>query len=612
MMRLAMHRFTWPLVPSLLVAAAAAGCSKHHGHKGSATPAYVGAADANPQKEHSLIKNIDFNDGTSLPWTLSFSDPAKGYAAVENGAYCLHVENKGVNKWDAQVRHREMVIQKGHTYSLTFKIWGDQKTRASVKVGMVGPPYREYWVHVIPIDTQPTTITDKFTMNYDDDPTAEFTFHYGGAMALAREPFVICIDDVILSDTQFVPPPKEQRAALPKVAVNQVGYFPHGSKIAAYSNTATSPFKWELLDGGQVVSSGSTVPFGLDSAAGESVHVIDFSSYTKPGKGLSLRVGNDVSPPIEIENDLYHRLKYDALHYFYHNRSGIELKMPYAEDKKWERPAGHLSSDKAVACAPEAGCNYKLDVSGGWYDAGDHGKYVVNGGVTVWTLLNLYERTKFLGTSLNDFADGKLNIPENRNRMPDLLDEVRWELEWEMKMQVPDGQPRAGMVHHKIHDRSWTALGIRPDEAEKKMIRFLRPVSTAATLNLAANTAQCARIWKGIDDAFAGKCLAAAEKAWQAAKANPQVFAAPNDNSGGGPYDDNELTDDFYWAAAELWTTTQRDEFKNYVTTSPWHSKFPMSAGNSTASFDWARTDALGKMSMATVSNGLTAIRRTK
>ena len=161
-MRLLLHRLSWLWAPTLVVAAFS-GCSKHHGHKGGAA-AFVGASDANPQKEHSLIKTIDFNDGTSLPWTLSFSDPAKGYAAVENGAYCLHVENKGANKWDAQVRHREMVIQKGHTYSLTFKIWGDQRTRASVKVGMVGPPYREYWVQVIPIDTQPTTITDKFTM----------------------------------------------------------------------------------------------------------------------------------------------------------------------------------------------------------------------------------------------------------------------------------------------------------------------------------------------------------------------------------------------------------------------------------------------------------------
>ena len=43
--------------------------------------------------------------------------------------------------------------------------------------------------------------------------------------------------------------------------------------------------------------------------------------------------------------------------------------------------------------------------------------------------------------------------------MPDLLDEARWELEFMLKMQVPDGQPKAGMVHHKIHDKEWTALG---------------------------------------------------------------------------------------------------------------------------------------------------------
>ena len=47
-----------------------------------------------------------------------------------------------------------------------------------------------------------------------------------------------------------------------------------------------------------------------------------------------------------------------------------------------------------------------------------------------------------------------MNIPENKNGVPDLLDEVRWELEFELKMQVPEGEKLAGMVHHKVHDRS--------------------------------------------------------------------------------------------------------------------------------------------------------------
>src|SRR6185436_19009227 len=108
------------------------------------------------------------------------------------------------------------------------------------------------------------------------------------------------------------------------------------------------------------------------------------------------------------------------------------------------------------------GCDYRLDVSGGWYDAGDQGKYVVNGGISVWTLMDEYERAKFLGTSLADFGNGKMNIPENGNGVPDLLDEARWEMEFLLKMQVPAGQPHAGMAHHKMHDANWTGIPQRP------------------------------------------------------------------------------------------------------------------------------------------------------
>ena len=259
-----------------------------------------------------------------------------------------------------------MTLEKGHTYTVSFKIWSDQKTRASVKLGMIGPPYSEYWVKVVNISTEPVTVTDTFTMNQNTDPTAEFAFHYGGSVALAKEPFVICIDDVVLSDPLFTPKAKEKAAEIPKVAVNQVGYVPQASKLAAYPSQSTTGLKWEHP---RRRRAGGFLPvrrsrFGNDPAAGEAVHVIDFSNYTKPGKGYSLRVGNDKSFPFDIEVDLYSQLKIDALRYFYHNRSGIEIKMPFAGEEKWARPAGHLTSDKAVACAPDVPCDYKLDVTG--------------------------------------------------------------------------------------------------------------------------------------------------------------------------------------------------------------------------------------------------------
>jgi endoglucanase len=59
----------------------------------------------------------------------------------------------------------------------------------------------------------------------------------------------------------------------------------------------------------------------------------------------------------------------------------------------------------------------------------------------------------------------------------DLLDEARWEMELLLRMQVPEGQPTAGMVHHKVHDTAWTTMGLAPGDSKAE--RTLRPVSTA-------------------------------------------------------------------------------------------------------------------------------------
>ncbi len=247
--------------------------------------------------------------------------------------------------------------------------------------------------------------------------------------------------------------------------MNQVGYLPALAKIAIVKNPAATP--WALLNAkGESVASGVTIPFGDDHDSGEKVSAADFTGTTQVGTGYTIKVGNDVSHPFDIRPDLYKKLKYDALAYYYQTRSGIEIKMPYAGDPKWAHPAGHLGvkpnhGDGDVPCAPGSGCDYKLDVTGGWYDAGDHGKYIISAGISVWTLLNWWERTKVFGTSAGDFADGKMNIPENANGVPDLLDEARWELEFELKMQVPEGQAAGGDGPRQDPRRQLDAAGAR-------------------------------------------------------------------------------------------------------------------------------------------------------
>jgi endoglucanase len=384
------------------------------------------------------------------------------------------------------------------------------------------------------------------------------------------------------------------------ISVNQTGYLTGGVKVAVLASEETRPLAWELVnEAGEVVLEGKTEVFGDDSASRDHVHRIDFSDYQTPGIEYILRAGGLESAPFEIGDDIYHALRYDALAYFYHNRSGIPIQAKYVLGD-WSRPAGHLSDSEVTCFRGEdnngvewRGCDYTLDAAGGWYDAGDYGKYVVNGGISAWTLMDLYDRFP------EAYPDGSLQIPENGNGVPDLLDEARWEMEFLMAMQVPDGYKDAGLAHHKLHDRVWGRIPMLPPTLEDNDNEHTNPVggryvyapSTAATLNLAATGAQCARIWAEIDSDFSDQCLNAAEKAWTAARANPNRYAGNVPGDGGGNYEDSVVADEFYWAAAELYITTGGEEYWDYLENT---SLFAQADA-----FDWGRVRALGTIALA-------------
>jgi endoglucanase len=384
--------------------------------------------------------------------------------------------------------------------------------------------------------------------------------------------------------------------------VNQIGYLPTANKIATYVTSSDSRLTWELRDGDTVISSGLTDPKGNDPASGQKVHHINFATPNVTGSNFRLVVGGDESYPFDILADSFSGVSYDAIKYFYHNRSGIEIKTEYtggglgsfANDAKWSRPAGHLNQgankgDFNVACWPGT-CNYSLDVPYGWYDAGDHGKYVVNGGISVFKLANMYEAALHLRGTAARFADGTLNIPESGNGISDVLDEIRWQMEFMLAMQVPDNQDKAGMAHHKISDENWTGLPLPPHQDTQT--RYLTPPSTAATLNLAASAAQCSRLFAEIDPSFANKCKVAAEKAWNAAQQNPNVIlpASPYNNGSGG-YGDTVLEDEFLWAAAELYISTGKSTYLADI-----------NIGNVTSTdYGWQNVSLAALMSLATV-----------
>jgi len=453
--------------------------------------------------------------------------------------------------------------------------------------GLAVAPYDTYFEQS-PVLGGLTHYEYTFTASTGTDQ-GQVAFQVGGS----ADPWHFCVDNVSL--VGGVPPEVYVPDTGPRVRVNQVAYLPDGPKTATVVTDKTQPIAWQLTDkSGKTLGKGRTRPRGTDVSSGQNVQTIDFGRFTRPGTGYTITADGETSRPFDIGAAAYRQLRTDALKFYYTQRSGIPIDG--ALRPGYARPAGHLDvapnqGDGNVPCQPGV-CDYRLDVRGGWYDAGDHGKYVVNGGISTWELLNTYERSPGV-------RPVNLAIPESGNRVPDILDEARWELNFLLAMQVPAGHPYAGMVHHKIHDQAWTGLPLLPDQDPQP--RELHPVSTAATLNLAATAAQAARIYRPFDRGFAARALQAARTAYTAAKANPALLAPESDGVGGGAYNDSKVSDEFYWAAAELFLTTGEKQYANDVLASPEHTADIFGSG----AFDWASTAAAGRLDLALVPNRL-------
>jgi endoglucanase len=567
------------------------------------TPSGTMTAGPSQPAGNDMIWNGNFAGESLRPWSLMFDSPRNGKRAAgsADGELCVQIDSAGTHPYDVILRQRGLALAAGHHYQMRLRVHSTKPTRVRPRLSKVGGTNAELWAAVVGADVAPQSYAGTFEGPVDEE-NVELAIELGGELA-GQAPLTVCLADVELRDPAFeVPIERKAARVAPRVRVNQVGYLPGLAKIATVATAAPEPLEWQLVDArDKVRASGKTRPFGEDRAAGERVHQIDFSSFKTAGKGYKIRVGKEESAAFDIGPDVYRRLKYDALAFFYLQRSGIDIKMPYAGSRAYERPAGHVA-DKSVPCAPEAKCSYSLDVSGGWYDAGDHGKYVVNGGISVWLLQNQYETLERMGGTARDFGDGKMKIPEAKNGRPDLLDEARWGLDLLLRMQVPAGQPMAGMVHHKIHGEKWSAIPTMPDQDGIK--RYLRPVSTAATLNLAAVAAQGARLWQKLDPAFSARCLTAAEAAFAAAKKNPAVRAEPM-VQGGGAYGDGDTDDELYWAAGELFVTTGKPAYKDELVRSRFHTPKPGVVASVAGNVGWDHVAPLGKITLAVVPNAL-------
>ena len=342
-------------------------------------------------------------------------------------------------------------------------------------------------------------------------------------------------------------------AAPATIKLNQIGFEPAGAKLAVVPESSGDSFEVLRADTGASVLRGVLGAPGLWKPSNETVRIADFSALTTPGKYVLKVGGAAASDPFIIDTNVYRALNAGSIKAYYYNRASIAL--PASLAGVYARPLAH-PDDKvlvhASAASKERPEGTVLSSPKGWYDAGDYNKYIVNSGISTYTLLAAYEHYP------EYFSKQNLAIPETGNGLPDILNEALWNLDWMLTMQ----DPADGGVYHKLTNKRFDSF-VMPDKADSGT-RYVVKKSTAAALDFAATMATASRVLKPYEKQLPGlsaKMLAAAESAWRWAQANPAVLFKNPDDIKTGEYGDGKVADEFVWAAAELYISSGKDMY---------------------------------------------------
>lgn len=341
----------------------------------------------------------------------------------------------------------------------------------------------------------------------------------------------------------------DKEKIFPAFKVNQLGYKTGSQKRALVTGfnevlAANAGDTFELVDCSDdkvVYSSELTLVSEYDEKySGEKILSADFSEYKEKGK-YYLRMKNggvEDSLSFEISDNVYDELLASTMRYYYYQRANIEITEEYGgkytrSDMTEKDFAAPLSSNREVT----------LDVSGGWYDAGDVGKYVCPGATAANTLLWTYKLFP------EKFSDGQNNIPESGNGIPDILDEVKYELDFFLKMQDKD----SGGFYLKVKSQSENDGDGDRTVWNGKDGQCL----TNATADCSAVLAFASTIYRDFDKEYADKLLAAAERGWLYMEENPSVYVKTN-------YSGDANSSSPFWASACLYYATGDKKYEEF------------------------------------------------
>jgi len=338
------------------------------------------------------------------------------------------------------------------------------------------------------------------------------------------------------------------------IRYNQVAYLKGRKKVIDMVSTQTfDTISYNITNSdGETITSGTTGEGSFWAPSNEYVATIDISAIDDAG--IYTITAKELTAEFKVEENGWAALGKATLKYYYYNRASTAITAALGGD--YQRPLGHpddqvkIHASAASSKRPEGTI---ISAPKGWYDAGDYNKYVVNSGISTYTLLAAYEH---YSEYYNKLA---LELPEAGDAMPDVLDEVIWNLDWMLDMQDPND----GGVYHKLTGLNFSGT-VMP--ADYNLQRYVVAKSTAAALDFAAVMATASRIFSAFETekpGYSAALLEAAKKAYTWAENNPTAYFTNPADVFTGEYGDGNVEDEFQWAAAELFITTGDETYKN-------------------------------------------------
>lgn len=496
---------------------------------GTTTIPITGSAASN------IITNSTFSSGIS-GWNTYKESMGACSLGAEDGQLALKISNTGKVSYGVQLYYDIVPLYQNGVYHLKYDISSTVDRTVEGMIQQNGGTYQSYTYKKLYLTSEPQTIDYTFTMQAETDIMAKLVFNCG-YQGVSLDEHTIYLDNVSL---ELVDDSKVNYESImpyePSIVTNQIGYQPESEKIAVFRDvTDETTFSVVNADTNEIVLTGDLYGEKSNTSSDETDWFGDFSSITEPGTYYITCGDLDDSYSFEIADNVYNNVLNDSVKMLYLQRCGTEIK---------DNAFGHTACHNTLAQV--YGTNDKIDVSGGWHDAGDYGRYVVPGAKAIADLLYAYAANPEL------YGDD-LGIPESGNDIPDILDEVRYELEWMLKMQ-----DKSGGVYHKVTCANFPGY-VMPEYETAPLI--VTPISTTATADFCASMAMAYEFYSEVDKTFAEKCLEAAKQAWAFLEENPNmIFKNPEDITT-GDYGDSSDKDERYWAAAQMYRATGEEVY---------------------------------------------------